>query len=281
MYKIKVKGSYLTGDKMKFNTTYSDANVYHIKEIKWDFGDGTISNEIEGKHVYETAGKKRVKCIINGYLKMKEDIRIRRKEREGITLRVVNNSNDVNNIDVVIFQKNTATFDETAVAWRLITLGSGENEEILYENVLEVAYQDIFNNISNRIDVITGTQYIAKEGNKIEMNGSATSHNEVEIFNGLSTGNINGLVYRSDLLLFELDNIEMNQKGIFQARPTIWIGVVNGVTQGQIIDSGIISSVNTEISLLGIKSADIVVTGGGVGPSALPFSFFLSNIIYT
>ena len=31
------------------------------------------------------------------------------------------------------------------------------------------------------------------------------------------------------------------------------------------------SSINTEISLLGIAGADIVMTGGGSGPDAKPF----------
>jgi hypothetical protein len=37
--------------------------------------------------------------------------------------------------------------------------------------------------------------------------------------------------------------------------------------------------VNTEISLEGIASADIVMTGGGSGSSAQPFVFSLQNVV--
>jgi hypothetical protein len=36
--------------------------------------------------------------------------------------------------------------------------------------------------------------------------------------------------------------------------------------------------VNTQISLLGISSADIVMTGGGPGPESPPFIFSLANV---
>jgi hypothetical protein len=34
------------------------------------------------------------------------------------------------------------------------------------------------------------------------------------------------------------------------------------------------------LSLLGIASADIVMTGGGPGSNAMPFAFSLQNVIY-
>ena len=40
------------------------------------------------------------------------------------------------------------------------------------------------------------------------------------------------------------------------------------------------SDVNSEIGLLGVQSADIVMTGGGVGPNATPFKFSLENVVY-
>ena len=43
----------------------------------------------------------------------------RREGQMDIQLNFINNSNDVNNSEIVIFQKNVATdFDELAVAWQ-------------------------------------------------------------------------------------------------------------------------------------------------------------------
>jgi hypothetical protein len=66
---------------------------------------------------------------------------------------------------------------------------------------------------------------------------------------------------------------------VFTFKPTIWIGVASQVEPGDVIDSAILSEINTEISLLGIVSADIVMTGGGTGPNATPFAFTLQNIV--
>ena len=68
------------------------------------------------------------------------------------------------------------------------------------------------------------------------------------------------------------------QKAVFAFKPTIFIGVVSEVAEGDVMDSAVISDINTEISLLGIASADIVMTGGGTGPDAVPFAFNLENV---
>lgn len=66
----------------------------------------------------------------------------------------------------------------------------------------------------------------------------------------------------------------------FELNPTIWIGVASQTQADDIINSAILSDKNTEISLLGIKSADIVMRGGGPGETATPFVFVLENVVY-
>ena len=45
------------------------------------------------------------------------------------------------------------------------------------------------------------------------------------------------------------------------------------------MNSAIIGDINTEISLLGVASADIVMTGGGPGQNATAFQFTLENVV--
>jgi hypothetical protein len=59
----------------------------------------------------------------------------------------------------------------------------------------------------------------------------------------------------------------------------LFIGVVSQVEEGEVMNSAILSDINTELSLLGIQSADIVMTGGGAGPQATPFEFTLENVV--
>ena len=59
----------------------------------------------------------------------------------------------------------------------------------------------------------------------------------------------------------------MNKRGLINW--AIWIGVVSQIEQGQVMNSAILSDINTEISLLGISRADIVMRGGGAGAVSL------------
>jgi hypothetical protein len=68
------------------------------------------------------------------------------------------------------------------------------------------------------------------------------------------------------------------QAASFQFNPAIYIGVVSqwDVKPGQILNSAVMSAVNTQISLAGLTgSATIVMGGGGPGRSSTPFTFTL------
>ena len=45
------------------------------------------------------------------------------------------------------------------------------------------------------------------------------------------------------------------------------------------MNSAILGDINTEISLLGISRADIVMRGGGAGAGSTPLSFTLENVV--
>ena len=74
-------------------------------------------------------------------------------------------------------------------------------------------------------------------------------------------------------------SIAPGQKAVFHFKPTIWIGAISQVAQGEVMNSAIINDVETEISLLGIASADIVMTGGGSGAASTAFEFNLENVV--
>jgi hypothetical protein len=69
------------------------------------------------------------------------------------------------------------------------------------------------------------------------------------------------------------------QKAVFRFTPTLWIGTATEVVEGGPMNSAVLSSTNTELSLLGMAAADIVMTGGGGGVDATPFAFALENIV--
>jgi hypothetical protein len=201
-----------------------------------------------------------------------------------IKLNFINLSNDVNNSEVVIFAKNEATnFDELAIAWTVIKYcGQGDNHPFTYPMTQTIGASDSWGNYTAQQNAPLGQRFAMKlttHGDQLVPQGPATSPQQIELLNDLARGSVNAQIYKDGRLFAIKTNLAPLQKAVFQFKPTIWIGVASQVEQGSMINSAIVSEINTEISLLGIVSADIVMTGGGAGPNATPFAFTLDNIV--
>jgi hypothetical protein len=201
-----------------------------------------------------------------------------------IQLNFINNSNDTSNSQIVVFQKNVATnFNETAVAWQVIeNCGVGDNHPFSFPMAMQVNAVDSWGNHTPRQCASNNQLFSLSKngsGNTLGLSGPATSSSEVQVRNDLNQGAISASIYKDDKLLATKKSIAPGQKAVFEFKPTIWIGAVSEVVAGAVMDSAVIQDVNTELSLLGISSADIVMTGGGPGRSSAPISFRLENIV--
>lgn len=202
-----------------------------------------------------------------------------------IKLNFINQSNDRNNSSIVIFGKNVATsFDEFAVAWQVIkNCGQGWNHPFTYPMDNQVSVSDSHGNHAPRLLATSGQAFSAltsSSGDTLQLSGVSNSPAEVQVRNDLTVGALNANIYKAGKLLATRTSVAPGQKAVFQFKPTIWIGVASQVEEGEVINSAIISDINTEISLLGIASADIVMTGGGPGQNSTPFQFTLQNVVY-
>lgn len=202
---------------------------------------------------------------------------------DAIQLNFINRSNDANNSEVVIFQKNAASsFDELAVAWQVIKYcGQGDNHPFKWPLASTVAASDSWGNYTPQMAAEPGQMFkmvLTPSGDQLQVAGPASNAQEIQITNDLPKGAINANVYKDGRLLATKTNVAPGQKAVFQFKPTIWIGVVSQIDQGDVMNSAILSNIDTEINLLGIVSADIVMTGGGSGANAQPFEFSLQNV---
>jgi hypothetical protein len=202
-----------------------------------------------------------------------------------VQLNFINHSNDHNNSEIVIFSKNASTgVSELAVAWLVIqNCGIGDNHPFVYPEASQVGVMDSWGNYSPKLDAQPGQAFaitMTDSGDVLAASGNATYPTEIEIANNLEKGTINALIFKDGKLFASKSSLAPQQMAAFEFKPTIWIGVASQVTQGQVMNSAIVSSVNTELSLLGIASADIVMTGGGPGPTSTPFTFTLQNVVY-
>ncbi|MFZ6745493.1 hypothetical protein ACO0LC_19890 [Undibacterium sp. JH2W] len=200
-----------------------------------------------------------------------------------IHLNFINQSNNADNPEIVIFQKNVATnFDELSVAWMLIkNCGIGDNYPFSFSMSMAVGVSDSYGNYSPQLPAQNGQLFsmtLTTSGNQLLATGTGTSSKEVQVLNNLPKGAINASIYRDGKLLATKTSIAPQQKALFGFKPTIWIGAASQVVQGQLMNPAIISSINTELSLLEVASADIVMTGG-TGHNSTPLSFNLRNVV--
>jgi hypothetical protein len=207
-----------------------------------------------------------------------------RRQSVDIQLNFINASNDVNRSSIVLFQKNvSADFDEMAVAWHVIqNCGQGDNHPFVFPMAMAVGASDSWGNYTPQKTTTIGQMwemYNNQTGDVLQGAGSATSPTEVQVLNSLKTGAINASIYKGGKVLATKTSIAPQQKAVFQFKPTVWIGVTSEVVQGQVMNSAVISAVNTELSLLGLASANIVMTGGGAGPNSQPFSFTFDKVV--
>ena len=201
-----------------------------------------------------------------------------------ILLNFINHSNDANNSSIVIFQKNVATnFEEWAVAWKVIRhCGLGDNHPFVYPVEMCVCASDSYGNHTPKLAAQNGelvAMALTNSGDTLAQAGSSTSKSDVQILNDLPRGSIDAKIYKDGRLLAAKTSLAPQQKAVFQFKPTIWIGVVSQVVEGQVMNSAILSAVNTELSLLGVAKADILLTGGGPGQQSKPFEFSLDNVV--
>lgn len=201
-----------------------------------------------------------------------------------IKLNFINRSSDTNNSTIVIFQQNVAEdFGEIAIAWQVIeNCGRLDNHPFVYPLNFLVSASDSYGDYTPQLKAYDGQAFDmlkSNSGDVLQLSSiPAASAAEVEVRNQLMQGAINAYCYRDGKLLAAKTGLAPGQKAVFEFKPKIYIGVVSQIEEGDVMNSAIISQVNSEINLFGISSADIVMTGGGPGKSSVTFNFTLENI---
>lgn len=202
-----------------------------------------------------------------------------------LKLTLVNQSSDANHSTVLVFQQNTlASLGEYAVAWQVIqNLGRGWSHDFEYEFDLAVGAMDSYGNTSPILPATPGqlfSVYSAPSGDQIQAIGAVPNKTtETWVQNDLGIGATSACIYRCGKLLATKTGIAPGQTASFQFNPSIYIGVVSqwDVKPGQILNSAIMSAVNTQISLAGLTgNARIIMSGGGPGRASTPFTFTLT-----
>ena len=200
-----------------------------------------------------------------------------------INLNFVNQSDDTSKSEIVIYQQNQAeSFDNLSVAWVVIkNCGRGDHHRFEFPMVFEVAANDSWGNHTLMLHASKGEAFEvvqAPSGNIIQRASKpAANPNEIEIVNGLTSEDITGDIFRGGRLLAFKAGVLPEHKAAFQFGPKLFIGAASGIEEGNVLSSAQVQTLNTELNLEGISSADIVMKGG----DGEPLTFSLENIKYS
>lgn len=201
-----------------------------------------------------------------------------------IKLNFINNSNDANNSDIAIFQKNGASeAKDDVIAWKVIrNCDRGENHPFSFATDVQVASSDAWGNYTPRLTAEPGQQYTlatTASGEQLQRSGPSDNPEQIEVINALEQGAIGTHIFKSGKLLAKKTAIAPQQKAVFAFEPVIHVGVVSQMDEGDIMNAAERAEATTQFSLVGIASADIVMTGGGPGRAATAFQFQLENVV--
>lgn len=200
-----------------------------------------------------------------------------------IRLNLVNASSDTDHPQIVIFQQNPVAVDNFAIAWRVIPMPQPNvSFPFAYPLDIALAASDSWGNVMPPVTAYDGQLYgvvRTPSGDALQYLGAATSREQVQCRNDLTQGAISANLYRDAKLLMTKTAVAPGQTAAFAVVPEIFVGAVVAVEEGQVMNDAILSTIDTRFSLLGIASADIVITGGGSGPEAPPLVFSLENVV--
>lgn len=196
----------------------------------------------------------------------------------------INNSNDANNSQVVVFQKNVAlgVDDGSHVVWRVIRCAQGASLRFVLPAEGQISVSDSWGNYTPQRAATAGRQFRVEQtpsGATVVDTGRSVARGEVHVVNGLAMGAVNAGIYKDGKLLALKTGVAPRQKAEFRFEPTLWVGQVDQLAEGQVIDASEVDDFVTELSLLGVASADLVMTGGGPGASSTPLTFSLANVV--
>lgn len=179
-----------------------------------------------------------------------------------IEITFVNNSQDMNNSSVVIFQKNVATdFNELAIAWKVIkNCGRNWSHKFSYP----MSYDISISNTTQQLLAEYNATYKAvdENGRTLLTKNNRVGGNEKNYIleNDLPFEIVDADVYKDGKLIAKVPHVAPQQKAVIEIPETLlYIATVNfNIDEGDILPADFVTSKNhTALNLEGYKNAVI------------------------
>ncbi len=197
------------------------------------------------------------------------------------TLRIINRSGGDTNSDIVVIQKNpTSASEERTIAWTVISnLGPGASHSFGFSDEFAIRTIDSKGNQSPLQSAGYGEVWrLRKAGDDDELESAGKGPlDQLQVENQLEQGAIVVRLYRDGRLLDVKTDVAPAQSAVFSFAPTIFIGLLHGLQQGQELSAEQTAGISRGFDLGNVVSADIILSGGGTETD--PHVFQMTNII--
>ncbi len=203
---------------------------------------------------------------------------------DSVKLTFINKSTDLNNSAIVIYQQNVAPGASAPdIAWHVLRDGPGTLPfSIDIPAEYEVGVREHSGAYSRRLRANAGDMYDLAENESgyamAKAAGGTTPEAGVVVRSKLPRTAKDVCVFRGGKMVALQTGLGYQQKAAFRFDPKIFVAIAPDATEGMAIDKTTVPGESTELSLAGIASADVVITGGGEGPDAEPVRIMLENV---
>jgi hypothetical protein len=180
-------------------------------------------------------------------------------------LRFINNTGNNDPKRIIVAAKSVGTDSDADLFWRDLVLQAGQTFVVNFNRALYMTAsqgEEVF----PMIRVTPGRKYHIS-GGELADNGAASGGSAVDFQNDTGSGVL--VTLYKDARVFAEITVSSSSTYSFQYQSRLWMGAFDGLE-----DELDFSDINTEMSLLGIKSADVSITG-----SSEPYSLSLTNIV--
>lgn len=186
---------------------------------------------------------------------------------------------------IVFFQKNIATdFDNLITAWKVIqSCGYANYHPFEYTSTSYISASDSYGNFTPHLCATPGDAFEVvpgRCGHQLRYRGTTQSVTDIELVNHLERGAVTANIFKADRLLARKTALAPGQKAVFRFKPVLYAALTQGITEGHSLEAAAISDRAGQLGLLGMASADILLTGGGSGADARAFSFELDHVVW-
>jgi hypothetical protein len=190
-------------------------------------------------------------------------------EQAPVVLTVLNRRRDGAASQLVLFKMNSAAAANPVLAWKVLRCAAGRPARVVVPFSQQVG---VFNprgahaglesasagecfQVADRATVSGAAAPLLSRGQR-----AAIGPNMVGVHNGTSDGVLDVVLYKDGRPLYREAALAPGGTMVFEVLPYLHAALCTGVAEGAVLDAATVAAA-TRISLLGLKSADLILTG--------------------